>query len=244
MWRTFPEYAEACKEIDDDLPTSRVPTSERHQNFRIGHMWHCRRCWQYSEVKCFRMAGVDSATRLLKDLRTSRPHAQLGARGVDERFTTGVHGEWGPIGTTGSPSIAGCIKTVENSRQRRRSTDLSVGHPTEQHTLPELLLADGRHELPRLCENSLGDGVPTPACNTGSGRRASLHRGARAELPQVVQAVTRRQPPDIARQASPGVHMGHRTPLHDPLTQSDMEAKQSEIENDIHVALEYVHRAS
>ena len=323
MWRTFPEYAEACKEIDDDLPTSRVPTSERHQNFRIGHMWHCRRCWQYSEAKwgtpppvdelkrallpgwtdpgqwsldpgcyqrlqihfirtgyeprvdpkaapargrqrnppnvyeeydkmvdylesleslpfnvlskgefqpppvasgllavvrdsdrrawerdgveypvrpCwngkssgindmlydwhFRMAGVDSATRLLKDLRTSRPHAQLGARGVDERFTTGVHGEWGPIGTTGSPSIAGCIKTVENSRQRRSSTDLSVGHPTKQHTLPELLLADGRHELPRLCENSLGDGVPTPACNTGSGRRASLYRGARAELPQ------------------------------------------------------------
>ena len=38
--------------------------------------------------------------------------------------------------------------------------------------------------------------------------------------------------------------MGHRTPLHDPLTQGDMEAKQSEIENDVHVALEYVHRVS
>ena len=381
MWRTFPEYEEACKEIDDDLPTSRVPTSERHQNFRIGHMWHCRRCWKYSEAKwgepppvaelkrallpgwtdpgrwsldpgcyqrlqihfirtgyeprvdpkavpargrqrnppnvyeeydkmvdylesleslpfhvlskgdfqppplasgllavvrdsdrraweregveypvrpCwngkmsgvndmlydwhFRMAGVDSATRLLKDLRTSRTCPQLGVCGVDERLATEVCGQWKPIGTTCGPSIAGCIKTSENSRQRS-PTDLSVGRPTEQHTLPELLLADGRHDLPRLCENSLGDGVPASACNTECGGRASLHREARTD-PSLGQSITRWQPPDVARRACPGEQMGHRTPLHGPQTQADMEAKRSEIDGNVHVALEYVRRAS
>ena len=48
MWRAFPEYEQACAEIDDDLPTSAVPTSEKHVNFAIGHMWHCARCQQYS----------------------------------------------------------------------------------------------------------------------------------------------------------------------------------------------------
>ena len=66
MWRAYPEYEQACTEIDDSLPTSPVATSERHENFRVGHMWHCRRCWRYSEKKW----GTPAPVATLKEALT------------------------------------------------------------------------------------------------------------------------------------------------------------------------------
>ena len=60
MWRAFPGYEQVKADIDDSLPTCAVPTSERHQRWLIGHMWHCQRCQHYSAVKHGSPAPVQS----------------------------------------------------------------------------------------------------------------------------------------------------------------------------------------